>query len=380
MDFVKRVEEAVENVLRLNAFLAEHPQELNSSIAQVRHWYAVWIDGEWQYGFSKFIGYANMTPEVYATKRRDLSGSETERDPQFNSMSMIVEKDAPLYAVLSKKLRSFLNDLGREAPRPDSSIHVLLTPPLAPPPFVIREECEKAAWQNGFRRACDSMPGWAGFSSTTVPGTIHLAAASPQGPWYLALDHQGVIDELALPASALSGPGLWRHAFSTLRELYRVLSRVYQLSASLPDAPLALFKAKVKTLPQTTEAERLVVQRIGQEIFRASLLEYWQGRCPLTGISDAALLRASHIIPWKDCASDEERLDVHNGLLLSALWDAAFDRGLVTFGDDGHPIYAPELSEAARGQLQWQAPVSLTDRHRARLAFHRASVFRSGTV
>lgn len=55
----------------------------------------------------------------------------------------------------------------------------------------------------------------------------------------------------------------------------------------------------------------------------------------LTGISDTALLRASHIIPWKDCASDRERLDVHNGLLLSALWDAAFDRGLVTFGDDG---------------------------------------------
>ena len=153
--------------------------------------------------------------------------------------------------------------------------------------------------------------------------------------------------------------------------------RFYQLSASLPDAPLALFKAKVKTLPQTTEAERLVVQRIGQEIFRASLLEYWQGRCPLTGISDTALLRASHIIPWKDCASDEERLDVHNGLLLSALWDAAFDRGLVTFGDDGCPIYAPELSEAARGQLQWLVPLNLTERHRERLAFHRASVFRS---
>ncbi|WP_246176464.1 HNH endonuclease [Rhodovulum strictum] len=35
-------------------------------------------------------------------------------------------------------------------------------------------------------------------------------------------------------------------------------------------------------------------------------------------------LTASHIIPWKDCTTDAERLDVHNGLLLSALWDAAF--------------------------------------------------------
>jgi hypothetical protein len=66
-----------------------------------------------------------------------------------------------------------------------------------------------------------------------------------------------------------------------------------------------------------------VLQRIGQDIFRDRLMNYWQRRYPLTGISDPVLLRASHIIPWADCQSDAERLDVHNGLLLSALWDAA---------------------------------------------------------
>ena len=49
---------------------------------------------------------------------------------------------------------------------------------------------------------------------------------------------------------------------------------------------------------------------------------------PLTGITDEALLRASHIVAWADCETDALRLDVHNGLLLSALWDAAFDAGL----------------------------------------------------
>jgi hypothetical protein len=139
------------------------------------------------------------------------------------------------------------------------------------------------------------------------------------------------------------------------------------LAASLPDAPLREFQAKIKDLPKTTE-ERLVVQRIGQDIFRARLIEYWQGRCPLTGISDTALLRASRIVPWKDCASDAERLDVHNGLLLSALWDAAFDRGLATFEDDGHPLLSTKLSETARAELRWQNSVSLTDKHRARLS------------
>jgi len=48
-------------------------------------------------------------------------------------------------------------------------------------------------------------------------------------------------------------------------------------------------------------------------------MDYWQGRCPLTGISDPALLRASHIVPWAECETDAQRLDVHNGLLLAAL-------------------------------------------------------------
>lgn len=136
-----------------------------------------------------------------------------------------------------------------------------------------------------------------------------------------------------------------------------------------------LAAARRKDLPKTTEAERLVVQRIGQDIFRVGLIEYWQGRCPMTGITDTALLRASHIVPWKDCASDAERLDVHNGLLLSALWDAAFDRGLVTFDDEGQPQFSPFLSDSARAELRWQEPILLTDKHRRQLTWHRTNLF-----
>lgn len=244
-----------------------------------------------------------------------------------------------------------------------------------PQSFIVREECEKAAWQNGFRRKLGEAAGWAAFGSTTAQGTIHLAAAGAQGPWHLALDHAGVIEELGLPAADPPGPGLARYAFDSLGDLYAVLPRIYQLAASLPEAPFLAFQAKVQDLPRTTETERLTVQRIGQNIFRKSLIDYWQGRCPLTGITDPALLRASHIIPWKDCSSDAERLDVHNGLLLSALWDAAFDRGLVAFDDDGRPTFSPSLSETARTELRWQEPILLTDKHRKRLAWHRSNQF-----
>ncbi|MBU6356885.1 MAG: HNH endonuclease [Rhodospirillales bacterium] len=241
----------------------------------------------------------------------------------------------------------------------------------SPQSFVVREECQKAASQNGFRRILGEVAGWAAFGSTTAHGTIHLAASGPQGPWFLALDHTGVIQELSLPQVTVAGPSRARFAFDTLGALYAVLHRVYELGVSLPDAPLREFETRVANLPRTTEAERLVVQRIGQDIFRARLMDYWQGRCPLTGITDAALLRASHIIPWAECETDAERLDVHNGLLLSALWDAAFDRALVTFDDQGRPEFSPSLSEQARGELRWNSPISLTDEHRRRLARHR---------
>jgi putative restriction endonuclease len=102
-------------------------------------------------------------------------------------------------------------------------------------------------------------------------------------------------------------------------------------------------------------------------------MDYWGARCPLTGITDPALLRASHIIPWSDC-DDAQRLDVHNGLLLSALWDAAFDQGLVSFADDGTPLGSPKLSPIARTVLGLDsAPLlrGLQDPHRTNLALHR---------
>ena len=76
-----------------------------------------------------------------------------------------------------------------------------------PQSFVVRQECDKAAWQNGFRRVLGEQDGWAAFASTTARGKIHLAAAGKKGPWFLALDHPGVIAELGLPKVDMLGPG-----------------------------------------------------------------------------------------------------------------------------------------------------------------------------
>ena len=108
--------------------------------------------------------------------------------------------------------------------------------------FIIREECHKAAWQHGFRRVLGEQEGWAAFGSTTAQGTIWLAAESAHGPWFLALDHPGVVAELALPATDFAGPARARYAFPTLTALYDILARLYQLSTSLPEHPMHIFR------------------------------------------------------------------------------------------------------------------------------------------
>lgn len=247
--------------------------------------------------------------------------------------------------------------------------------------FVIRTEIQKVAFDNGFRIDLGIDAGWLHYRSTTAPGDIWVAAASEEGPWFLAVGLASVASELmstqadAALEPAPHGPNQETKAFSfaTLNALHDTLDRTYRLSLSLPDAPLNEFLEKTKSAPRTTEAERLVIQRVGQDIFRQALMKYWNGRCPLTGINDPALLRASHIVPWSECESDAQRLDVHNGLLLSALWDAAFDAGLVSFDDDGTVLRSKSLSTTGAMRLEIESAVKLklTDTHRRNLICHR---------
>ena len=247
--------------------------------------------------------------------------------------------------------------------------------PQNPPGFIIETEATKAAFQNGYQRAEGWSAGWGRFASTTAPGTIYLAAVTQSGPWLLSLDHPTAVNALPLTPLTEPGPGVATFALPTLTELYEAISQTYDLSVSLPYTPLAAFTAKTQNLPKTTEAERLVVQRIGQDLFRATLMARWNSRCPLTGITDPALLRASHIIPWAACESDAERLNPDNGLLLSALWDAAFDKGLVSFTNEGTPLFRAALSDAARAQLSWTEPIPLTPVQKSRLSWHRQILF-----
>lgn len=246
---------------------------------------------------------------------------------------------------------------------------------------IFRVELEQAAYNHGFRKANGIADGWLWFKSDEgIPGEVALASGTHAdgSPWFLAVEHAGVAAKLAdeLAAAAVTPPPAHfraAFAFATQGELRAALSRAFHLARSLPTFPLAQYEAEVEGLGDT-EVERIVKERVGQGYFRQALLDYWGGRCPITGISDEPLLRASHIVPWAQCRSDAERLDVFNGLLLAAHWDAAFDRGLVSFDDGGRALIKPGLSEAAIRLLapEQARPLPLDDAHRRQLAWHRA--------
>lgn len=92
-----------------------------------------------------------------------------------------------------------------------------------------------------------------------------------------------------------------------------------------------------------TDKEVRARRRVGQEMFRAMLLCIYQSRCCLTGIDVPEVLRASHIIPWAE--DKRERLNPENGLCLSATYDAAFDRHLISFDEEFRMILSPVIKE-----------------------------------
>ena len=98
-----------------------------------------------------------------------------------------------------------------------------------PQSFFIKTECLKATEANGYRRELGERDGWARYGSTTAQGTLYLAASGVHGPWFLALDHAGVIEELGLPQSTIDGPGLGRYAFDNLNLLYEILDNTEYL-------------------------------------------------------------------------------------------------------------------------------------------------------
>jgi putative restriction endonuclease len=163
--------------------------------------------------------------------------------------------------------------------------------------------------------------------------------------------------------------------------------------AGLPDWPLAVHGEPDSDPAGQVAASRLdydaaltasvrdqmIRARRGQGLFRFRVFQI-ESACRLTGIANPDLLIASHIKPWRLCATTHERLDGANGLLLTPHVDRLFDRGLIGFSDEGVVLLSPAL---AAGDIRRLGLVeacarnvgTFSERQRLYLAWHREAVF-----
>jgi len=149
---------------------------------------------------------------------------------------------------------------------------------------------------------------------------------------YLAGVSKGFSDALV----ALIGP-----------DAFAVLANAIQADASMtvPNADLELWEHHIESEVERdisiplTDREAIITARRGQGLFKQRVMAV-ESFCRITRVDNPAHLRASHCKPWRD-STNFERLDGENGLLLTPSIDHLFDRGFISFQDNGELIVSP---------------------------------------
>lgn len=122
--------------------------------------------------------------------------------------------------------------------------------------------------------------------------------------------------------------------------------------------------------------QQLCMARHGQGVFRHNVEEIEQA-CRVTGVLDRRHLRAGHIKPWR-CSDDREKLDGCNGLLFAPHVMHLFERGYISFADNGELLVSGRLNPSVLDA--WGVSTALDagpfrPEQQAYLASHREQVF-----
>ncbi len=117
--------------------------------------------------------------------------------------------------------------------------------------------------------------------------------------------------------------------------------------------------------------------RKGKQKFTQGLLPLWDHQCALCEINLPELLMATHSKPWKD-STDEERLDIYNGLLLCCNHEILYDQGYIAFDGSGKIHIASEIDITEYGKYGIHAKMRVNRREENKPYFkwHKRNIFR----
>ena len=124
------------------------------------------------------------------------------------------------------------------------------------------------------------------------------------------------------------------------------------------------------------ERDAIVKERINQDKFRKRLVKKYNAKCCLCGVNNVELLLASHIKPWAK-SDGNEKLDIANGLLLCPNHDKLFDKGYITFDNDGKIIISERLSKESRifMNVQDSMHIHINEDNEDYIKYHRKNIF-----
>ena len=235
--------------------------------------------------------------ELHITSKRSSTGANEEKDADLDSANSTVVLLPNIYSSTP-----FPNWLAQNIRLPESSI---------------------VAYTNAFGKISEEMH---------QKGTIRKPLEN-MSPFELDLAISLIISDTDFTTKDIQEKQMCSNALKQYR---------YFLNTTAEDSGDHAYMEEIENDGQIPETEKaaIIQSRIGQGVFRKSLIDKYNGRCIITGIDLPELLVASHIKPWA-ASSNKERLDVNNGLLLSATYDRLFDKGLITFNRNGEILLSP---------------------------------------
>jgi putative restriction endonuclease len=126
-----------------------------------------------------------------------------------------------------------------------------------------------------------------------------------------------------------------------------------------------------------TEKELIIKARLGQSTFKKALLKK-EIKCKICGVSDSRFLIASHIKRWS-VSNNEERLDANNGFLFCPNHDSLFDKGYISFDENGQIMISPSIDEITKVfmNISDSNKIDLTDQQLVYIKWHRENLYRS---
>ncbi|MBQ2914428.1 MAG: HNH endonuclease [Clostridia bacterium] len=132
------------------------------------------------------------------------------------------------------------------------------------------------------------------------------------------------------------------------------------------------------SIDETTKTQ-IIQARKGQGKYRELILDKFNGQCAVTGVNDSRILIASHIKPWTD-SNNEERMSRENGILLSPTFDKLFDKGFISFKNNGQILLSDYFDERNFSRLRIDdriiCKLYLTTEMQTYLDYHRDIVFK----